>query len=50
MTTTQTLPRRTKVRKSRPTAGRPVADVLRELAFVMHCTRVVAQMPTRTGG
>jgi hypothetical protein len=49
MPATQVLPRRKNVRKSRPTAGRPVTDVLRELAFVLHCTRVVAPLP-RTGG
>lgn len=50
MPATQVLPRRKTARKSRPTAGRPVTDVLRELAFVLHCTRVVADMPSRTGG
>ena len=49
MPATQVLPRRKNVRKSRPTAGRPVAELLRELAFVLHCTRVVSQLP-RTGG
>ncbi len=50
MSATQALPRRKKARKSRPTTSRPVTEMLRELAFVMHCTRVVAQLPTRTGG
>jgi hypothetical protein len=50
MPATQVPPHCKKARKSRPTAGRPVIDVLRELAFVMHCTRVVAQLPTRAGG
>lgn len=50
MPATQVLPRRKNVRKSRPTAGRPVTELLRELAFVMHYTRVIAQLPTRTGG
>ena len=50
MPATQVPPRRKTARKSRPTAGRPVADVLRELAFVMHCTRAVANMRCRAGG
>ena len=49
MPATQVLPRRKNARKSRPTAGRPVNELLRELAFVLHCTRVVSQLP-RTGG
>jgi hypothetical protein len=49
MPATQVLPRRRNVRKSRPMAGRPVTDLLRELAFVLHRTRVVSQLP-RTGG
>jgi len=49
MPATQVPSRHKTPRKSRPTTGRSVTEVLRELAFVMHCTRVVANMPSRSG-
>jgi hypothetical protein len=44
MPATQTAPRRT--RKSRQTSARPVPELLLELAYRLHATRVVAR-PTR---
>ena len=50
MPATQVPSRRTTPRKSRPATGRPVTAMLRELAFVLHTTRLVTRLPSRTGG
>ena len=47
MPATQTAPRRT--RKSRRTPTRPVPELLLELAYRLHATRVLAR-PARTRG
>jgi hypothetical protein len=47
MPATQTAPRRT--RKSRQASARPVPELLLELAYRLHATRVVAR-PTRPRG
>lgn len=47
MPATQTAPRRTS--KSRPATSRPVPELLLELAYRLHATKVVAR-PTRTRG
>lgn len=46
MPANRVLPRRTTSRKSRPT-GRPVTEVLLELAYQLHTTRVVARPGSR---
>jgi hypothetical protein len=50
MPATQVLSRRKTTPKVRPTTSRPVTELLRELAFVLHSTRVVSRQVTRTGG
>ncbi len=46
MSATRVLPRRTTSRKSRPT-GRPVTEVLLELAYRLHTTRAVVRPGSR---
>lgn len=50
MPATQVLPRRTTARKSRPATGRPVPELLLELAYRLHATRVVARPEPRRAG
>jgi hypothetical protein len=47
MPATQVLSRRTTARKSRPAMGRPVPEVLLELAYRLHTTRVVTRPQPR---
>ncbi len=43
MSTAQLAPRRTKVRKSRQLATRPVAELLLEITYLLHARKVVSQ-------
>jgi len=47
MNTTQLLPRPKTTRKPRPVATRPVSQVLLEIAYCLHATKVVAR-PSRS--
>ncbi len=49
MPATQVPSRKKTARTSRPKTSRLVAEMLRELAFVLHTTRVVSRMPSQTG-
>lgn len=46
--TTALLPRRRTARKPRPAASRPVPELLRELAYHLHATRVVGRREAPT--
>ncbi|MBN9520499.1 hypothetical protein J0H58_18560 [bacterium] len=50
MPATRVLPRRTTARKSRPATGRPVPELLLELAYQLHTTRVITRPQLRRAG